>query len=207
MSGGIRAVLWDFGGVITTSPFERFARYEDANGLPLGFLRGLNSLNPDTNAWSQLERGAIDVDTFVDLYEREAETAGGKIDARAVLDVVAGEIRPAMVEAVRRCHDRMKTALLTNNFSVGGAAVDYGDTLDHFDLVLESSRAGVRKPDPRFYEMACAELGIEPGDAVFLDDLGINLKPARHMGMRTIKVVDPQQALDELEQLVGFALR
>ena len=203
----VRAVLWDFGGVITSSPFDAFARYEQANGLPPDFLRRLNTVNPDTNAWSQFERGDIDVDAFVPLFEAEAETAGGRVDARAVLGILAGEVRPEMVEAVRRCHDRLKTALLTNNFTVGGTTVDYGDALDHFDVVIESSRVGVRKPDPRFYEQACAELDIRPGEAVFLDDLGINLKPARQMGIRTIKVADPDVALAELEAVVGFPLR
>lgn len=203
----IRAVLWDFGGVITASPFEAFARYEQANGLPPDFLRRLNAANPDSNAWAQLERGAIDVDAFARLFESEAIAAGGALDARAVLDILVGQIRPETVEAVRRCHERMKTALLTNNFMVGGTTVDYGRTLDHFDVVIESSRAGVRKPDPRFYEMACEELGIEPAEAVFLDDLGVNLKPARAMGMTTIKVTDPDAALDELQSIVGFPLR
>ncbi len=207
MSDQLRAVLWDFGGVITSSPFDAFDRYEAAHGLPAGFIRGLNTVNPDTNAWSQFERGAIDVDAFATLFEEEATAAGGTIDARDVLSVLVGEVRPVMVEAVRRCHRHLKTGLLTNNFTVGGSTVDYGDTLDHFDVVIESSRTGVRKPDPRFYEAACEALAIEPGEAVFLDDLGINLKPARAMGMRTIKVAAPDQALAELEEIVGFALR
>lgn len=207
MSRTISAVLWDFGGVITTSPFERFAAYEEANGLPPGFLRGLNAANPDTNAWAAFERGQIDLATFAARFEAEAAAAGETIDAHAVLDVIAGQPRPEMVEAVRRCHQRLKTALLTNNFRIGDSTVDYGDALDHFDVVIESSTAGVRKPDPHFYEVACRELEIQPEEAVFLDDLGVNLKPARAMGMATIKVVDPGRALEELEALVGFALR
>ena len=85
----------------------------------------------------------------------------------------------------------------------GFAAVDP----ELFDVVVESSKAGCRKPDPRFYEIACEELGIEPSQAVFLDDLGINLKPARAMGMTTIKVTDPGEALRELEAVVGMVLR
>lgn len=203
----VRAVLWDFGGVVTSSPFDAFARYEQANGLPADFLRNLNASNADTNAWSQFERDVIDVDAFADLFEAEAAMAGGAIDARVVLALLVGEVRPEMLEAVRRCHDHLKTALLTNNFTVSGSTVDYGDALRYFDVVLESSRAGVRKPDPRFYEIACQELGIVPSEAVFLDDLGVNLKPARAMGMRTIKVVDPDEALAELEDIVGFSLR
>ena len=202
----VRAVLWDFGGVITTSPFEAFARYEEANGLPAGFIRGLNSVDPDTNAWAHFERGDIDLDEFARRFEAEAVAAGGSLDARAVVGVLRGEIRPAMVEAVRRCQARLATALLTNNFLVGGATVDYGGILDYFDVVVESSRTGTRKPDPRFYTSACELIGIAPDEAVFLDDLGINLKPAAALGMRTIKVTDPTAALRELESIVGFPL-
>jgi putative hydrolase of the HAD superfamily len=202
----IKAVLFDVGGVIITSPFESFARYEAEQGLPDGFIRKLNSTNPDTNAWAHLERSDVSFDEFCELFEAEARAAGGSLKAREVMECLAGEIRPAMLEAVRRCHERLKTAMVTNNWR----AEDEGGRLDEllplFDVVIESSKAGVRKPDPRFYEMACSQLEIEPSEAVFLDDLGINLKPARAMGMTTIKVVDPDAALAELEAAVGFPL-
>jgi len=203
----IKAVLWDVGGVISTSPFEAFSRYEAERGLPDGFIRKLNSTNPDTNAWAHLERGDVSFDEFCELFEGEARAAGGELKAREVMECLAGDIRPAMMEAVRRCHERLKTAMVTNNWR----AEDEGGRLDEltalFDVVIESSKAGVRKPDPRFYEMACEQLEIEPSEAVFLDDLGVNLKPARAMGMTTIKVVDPDVALAELEAAVGFPVR
>ena len=203
----IEAVLWDFGGVISTSPFDAFARYEATHGLPAGFLRSLNATNPHDNAWARLERSEVTVEQFAPVFEAEARAAGGTIDALAVLAGLRGEIRPEMVEAVRRCHQRLKTALLTNNFTVADRQADHGEALEHFDLVVESSKVGVRKPDPRFYTSACEQLGVEPSACVFLDDLGINLKPARELGMRTIKVVDPAAALGELEEVVGFAVR
>lgn len=201
----IKAVLFDVGGVITTSPFESFARYEREQGLPDGFIRRLNSTNPDTNAWAQLERNAVGFAEFCDLFESEARAAGGELKAVEVMQCLAGDVRPEMVEAVRLCHERLKTGMLTNNWR----AEDEGKRLDGmllplFDIVIESSKAGVRKPDPRFYDMACEQLAIEPSEAVFLDDLGINLKPARIMGMTTIKVVDADTALAELEEAVGF---
>jgi putative hydrolase of the HAD superfamily len=216
----IRAALFDFGGVILTSPFEAFARYERERNLADGFLRRLNSTRPDDNAWAQLERGDVSFDAFCRLYEGEARAAGGKVDAREVMALLAGDVRPAMVEAVRRCHERLKTACLTNNWvgadergtSAPGersdGATPHGNLLaDLFDVVVESSKVGVRKPDPRFYELACEQLAIEPGEAVFLDDIGGNLKPARAMGMTTIKVDDPDAAIAELESVVGFPLR
>jgi putative hydrolase of the HAD superfamily len=211
----IKAVIFDFGGVILSSPFEAFARYERENGLPDGFLRQLNATNPDTNAWARLERSEVDLAGFAALYEAEAREAGQTIDGAAVLGLLVGELRPEMVEALRRCHERLRTALLTNNFVAAGDGDGLGDAphrgpladvLDHFDVIVESSRAGVRKPDPAIYELVCAELAIEPSEAVFLDDLGINLKPARAMGMTTIKVADPARAIAELEDVVGFAL-
>jgi putative hydrolase of the HAD superfamily len=205
----IRAALFDFGGVILTSPFEAFARYEDANGLPAGFLRAINARNPDANAWARLERSEVDMAGFCELFEAEALAAGHAVSGSDVLGLLAGELRPEMVEAVRRCTAQLRTGLLTNNF-VGMRSADeehpFHEVLDLFDEIVESSQVGVRKPDPRFYEHACERLAIEPSEAVFLDDLGVNLKPARAMGMTTIKVDDPAVALAELQQVVGFPL-
>ena len=209
----LRAVIFDFGGVILTSPFEAFARYEADHGLPDGFIRGLNATDPDTNAWARLERSEVDLAGFVHLFEAEAQAAGHAVDGQAVLALLAGELRPRMVEALSRCHDRLKTALLTNNFVATGPARSgeragpMAAVLDHFDVIVESSRVALRKPDPAIYRLVCDELGVEPDEAVFLDDLGVNLKPARAMGMTTIKVIDPDEAIAELEAVVGFPLR
>jgi putative hydrolase of the HAD superfamily len=205
----IRAVIWDFGGVLSTSPFEAFARYEREHGLPDGFIRGINATNPDTNAWARFERNEIDLPEFCVAFEQEAAEAGGRLDGMEVIGLLAGDIRPEMIEAVRRCHRELRTALITNN--VLDMAPQHGPSmLDHvediFHVVIESSKAGVRKPDPRIYEMCCDELGVAPEQCAFLDDLGVNLKPARAMGMATIKVVEPAEALRELESIVGFAL-
>ena len=204
----MRAVLWDFGGVILSSPFEAFAAYEREQGLPEGFLRRLNATNPDTNAWARLERSEVDLQGFAELYEAEAAEAGHRIDAGAVLALLSGEVRPAMVQALRRIKEEgLAQACLTNNVA-GTEAVrpDVAEVMGLFDAVLESSKLGVRKPDPAFYDLALETVGVAPTEAVFLDDLGINLKPARALGIRTIKVVDPDQALAELEAVVGFDL-
>jgi putative hydrolase of the HAD superfamily len=203
----IKATLWDFGGVISTSPFDAFAAYEREQGLPDGFLRKVNATSAETNAWAHFERAQITFDEFCLRFEAEARAAGGTVDARAVTALLRGDIRPAMVEAVRRCHERLQTGLITNNFVSEERGEDFVEVLSHFDMILESSLAGVRKPDPRVYRLACDRLGIEPSEAVFLDDLGVNLKPARAMGMTTIKVTDPDAALAELETVVGFPLR
>jgi len=206
----IRAVLWDFGGVITTSPFEAFARYERENGLPADFIRGLNAANHHENAWARFERSQVPLEEFCDLYEKEAADAGHPIDARAVLGCLSGDIRPEMVVALERIKAQgLRQACLTNNFfrfDDASTKVARSPILDLFDVIVESSVVGVRKPEPEFYRIACTQLEIEPSEAVMLDDLGVNLKPAREMGMRTIKVIDAQAALTELGGVLGFAL-
>jgi putative hydrolase of the HAD superfamily len=206
---GVRAVLWDFGGVILTSPFDAFSSYERDAGLPDGFIRGLNATNPDTNAWARFERSEVGFDEFCGLFEAEAVAAGGTLDARKLMLGLRGEVRPEMVRALSRIRQAgLLQALLTNNF-VGEDDPGMGalhDVVSIFDAVVESSRVGVRKPDVRFYELACSLLDVAPGECVFLDDLGVNLKPARAMGMTTIKVVDPSAALDELERVTGIPL-
>jgi putative hydrolase of the HAD superfamily len=204
----IRGVLFDFGGVITTSPFEAFARFEVEQGLPAHFIRTVNATNPDTNAWAQLERSEIDTDAFVSLWSAEALRLGYQVDARAVLQCLAGRVRPEMVAAIVSCRDAgLKVACLTNNFGSAGTthSPEAAAIYELFDAVLESRVLGVRKPDPRFYELACEVVGVAPAEAIFLDDLGINLKPARTMGMHTIKVVTSEQALDELSALTGIS--
>jgi len=200
--------MFDIGGVLTTGPFEGFARYEREHGLPEGLIRTINSTNPDANAWAHFERGQVDFAGFCELFESEALELGYDVDAQAVMAAIRGETRPEMVEAVRFCKGRFKTAALTNNF-VATERVSRADAPGAyeglFDVVIESSKIGVRKPDPRFYEMACEVLEVAPTESVFLDDLGINLKPARRMGMHTIKVVSGPQALGELYSVLGVA--
>jgi putative hydrolase of the HAD superfamily len=203
----IRSVMFDFGGVITSSPFDAFARYERESGLPDGFIRLVNSTDPDTNAWSHLERGRLDVAGFASAFEDEALALGHRVDGRAVLGMLSGDIRPAMVDAVRRCTEEFATACVTNNFAMGelGTSAEVLAVFELFDVVVESRVVGIRKPEPRFYELACELVGVAPDEVVYLDDLGINLKPARAMGMHTIKVTDPDEALAQLSAATGLA--
>ena len=206
----VEAVLFDMGGVIVSGPWEGFAAYERENGLPEGLIRRINSTDPDANAWARMERGELGLGEFAAAFEAEAAALGHRVDGMAVLGCLGGELRPAMVDAVRRCSERLKTGLLTNNWAPMGSverSLPMAELLGWFDLVVESSVVGVRKPDPAFYAMACDALGVEPSGCVFLDDLGVNLKPARAMGMTTIKVVDPDEALTDLEAAVGFSVR
>jgi putative hydrolase of the HAD superfamily len=212
------AVLWDFGGVILTSPFEAFARYEREQGLPEGFIRRVNATNPLDNAWARLERGELDRAGFAEQFGVEARALGGTLSGERVLELLAGDIRPEMVVALERCRDaELRTACLTNNIVPWESEADdrpelvararqVAEVMALFDVVVESSVVGVRKPEPEFYEIACRLLEVEPPECVFLDDLGVNLKPARAMGMTTIKVEVPDVALAELERVLGLVL-
>lgn len=209
------AVIFDFGGVITSSPFEAFNRLEAERGLPCDFVRQVNARNGDGNAWARFERAEIDADSFDRLFAAEARALGHDLEGQAVLDVLAGTVRPAMVAAI----DRLKAGgyrlgCITNNVPSGHGAgmarsTDAHDELERifarFEHVIESSKAGVRKPDPRIYQMMCGALGVAADACVYLDDLGINCKPAAALGMRAIKVVSAEQALADLGMALGIA--
>ncbi|MGY1709423.1 HAD-IA family hydrolase [Geodermatophilus sp. SYSU D00758] len=208
-----RAVVFDLGGVLTESPMVAFAAYEAEAGLPEGLIRRLNSTDPDTNAWARYERNELDAAGFVDAFEAEALAAGHRVDATRVLAALAGDLRPAMVAAVRRLREAgLPLALLSNNVAPMERTGRLGELLALFDAVVESSVEGVRKPEPEIYRRALDRLSaavgrpVAPHDCAYLDDLGINLKPARAMGMHTVKVVDPAAALAELSELTGVPL-
>lgn len=217
------AVFFDFGGVVLSSPFEAFSVYEQRAGLPPNAVRTINATNPDANAWAQFERNELSVEEFIERFEAEGRELGFDIDGVEVLRCLDGELRPEMVEVVGRCQQIATTAMLTNNVvsmsaagfdersggsAIGTDGVDmFTEVLGYFDHIIESSAVGVRKPERRFYEIACEVAQVEPSRVVFLDDLGINLKPARELGMTTIKVVDPAMAIDDLEAVMGVSLR
>ncbi|QCB53429.1 HAD family hydrolase [Sphingopyxis sp. PAMC25046] len=209
-------VIFDFGGVITASPFEAFNRLEEERGLPRDFVRRVNAADPDTNAWARFERAEIDAAAFDALFASEAKALGHELEGDAVLAVLAGAVRPAMVAAL----DTLKAggfgiACITNNVPSGkGAgmarsealAAEVAAIMARFDHVIESSKVGVRKPDPRIYEMMCEKLGVRPENCIYLDDLGINCKPASQLGMHAIKVTSGEQALADLSAALEMDL-
>ena len=212
--GEVKAVLWDFGGVFTTSPFDAFNRYERERGLPNDIIRTINSKNPDANAWARIERAEIDAAMFDKLFEDEAKLLGHVIPGRDVLALLSGDLRPRVVSAFKACKAKFKAGCITNNAPTGkGAGMSsssekaqaIAEVFALFDHVIESSKAGVRKPDPRIYRMMCEALEVRPQACVYLDDLGINLKPAREMGMATIKVVSEDELLADLSKATGLS--
>jgi putative hydrolase of the HAD superfamily len=213
MSGPVGAVVFDLGGVITESPLHAFTAYEREAGLPEGLIRRLNSTEPDTNAWARFERNELDVAGFSAAFEAEALAAGYRVEAARVLAALRGELRPEMVAAVHRLKRAgLPLGLLSNNVAPMERTGELSEQLGLFDTVVESSVEGVRKPEPEIYSLALTRLSQAVGrsiaaeDCVYVDDLGINLKPARALGFRTIKVVEPAGALAELSELVGFRL-
>ncbi len=211
-TSSFRAVFWDFGGVILSSPFDAFLQYEAQKGLPEGFLRSVNATNPDANAWALLERNEVSPGDFDALFLAESTALGHPVPGADVLKLLAGEIRPAMVQAL----DTVKAAgyamaCLTNNVVGGDGATPerraaVAAVMARFDAVIESSKVGCRKPETRFYEIACETLQVSPHECVFLDDLGVNLKPAAAMGMHTIKVINPDDALAALSAALQLSL-
>ncbi len=209
----IQAVIWDFGGVFTTSPFEAFNRFERARGLPPDLIRGINATNPDSNAWALFERAEIDAAGFDSHFLTESTALGHPVRGAEVLPLLSGDVRPAMVEALKLCKSRFKVGCITNNMAQGhGASMAStregagraAEIMAMFDAVIESSRAGVRKPDPRIYQMMCELLEVAPAACVYLDDLGVNCKPAAALGMTAIKVVSEAQALTDLARVTGI---
>ena len=209
----IEAVIWDFGGVLTTSPFEAFARYETDRGLPVDIIRRTNAANHWENAWARFERAEVDIEAFDQLFAAESLALGAEVRGKEVLPLLSGDIRPEMVEALRRVAVQFKTGCITNNLpansigSKGGRSLYVAEVMALFDHFIESAKIGLRKPDPRIYQMMTEALQVDPKDCVYLDDLGVNLKPAREMGMTTIKVLNAAQALTELEAATKLSLR
>jgi putative hydrolase of the HAD superfamily len=209
----VSAVIFDLGGVLTESPIRSFTAYEREAGLPEGLIVRLNSTDPHTNAWARFERNELDVAGFSEAFEAEALAAGHRMEAARVLEALRGELRPEMVAAVHRLREAgLPLGLLSNNVAPMERTGPLGELLGLFDAIVESSVEGVRKPEPEIYERALTRLSdavgrrIEATDCAYLDDLGINLKPARALGFSTIKVVEPAAALAELSELVGFPL-
>ena len=208
----MEAVIFDFGGVITESPFEAFNRLETARGLPKDLVRRINATNPHTNAWARFERSEIGIDGFDQEFADEARATGFELPGREVLACLYGAVRPSMLEALRRISARFKAGCITNNVKSEKGADTWRDhrveeAMGLFHHVIESSKVGIRKPDPRIYRMMIEALAVDPRQCVYLDDLGINLKPAREMGMTTIKVQAAGPALETLEGLLGITLR
>lgn len=209
-------IVWDFGGVITSSPFEAFNRLEAEKGVPQDSVRRINSANPDDNAWAKFERAEIDAAGFDDAFAAEARAIGIELRGADVLARLAGDVRPNMVATL----DRLKAegfaiACITNNVPAGkgaGMAMDdqkaaaVADIMERFDHIIESSKAGIRKPDPRIYQMMCDALNVSPDECIYLDDLGINCKPAAGLGMAAIKVSGEEQALNDLGALLDLNL-
>ncbi|AJA59811.1 MULTISPECIES: HAD-IA family hydrolase [Bradyrhizobium] len=208
----IEAVIFDFGGVLTSSPFEAFARYETERGLPIDIIRRTNAANHLENAWAKFERAEVDIDTFDKLFAEESRALGAEVRGRDVLPLLQGDLRPEMVEALKRIKAQFKTGCITNNLpanaigSMTGRSLYVAEVMVLFNHVIESAKIGLRKPDSRIYRMMVETLKVDPKKCVYLDDLGVNLKPAREMGMTTIKVTSGAQAIAELEAATGLKL-
>lgn len=208
-----KAVLWDFGGVLTSSPFDAFNEYEKQKGIPQNFIRGVNAVNPDDNAWAKFESSQISAAEFNTLFLAETTAAGHPVPGDDVIPLLGGKVRKTMVEVLKRCKEEYQVTCLTNNANAGSGpgmsatkerADEVVEVMKLFDLVIESSKEGIRKPNPKIYELACERIGVLPSEIVYLDDLGINLKPAKAQGMTTIKVTAEAQAIADLGSVLNI---
>ena len=204
------SIFWDFGGVITSSPFEAFKKFEIENDLPENFLRKVNSTNPQNNAWALLEQSKINQMEFNDLFFQESSELGFGVNGLKVLDLLEGDLRLGMVDIIKTFKKMdFIQACLTNNFIPDNDnqpdMMDLNkktEVFNLFDFIFESKEIGLRKPDQAFYDYVLEKVNIPPEKIIFLDDLGINLKPAKAMGMTTIKVISESQAKEDLERIL-----
>ena len=204
-----KAIIWDFGGVITSSPFEAFNDFEKKNDLPLDLIRNINSENPDQNAWAKFESNIVSIEEFDELFYQEAKAKGYDVKGKEIIKLLSGSIRNNMVEFLKELKGTYKLGCITNNVKPlekdireDSNAVASKEAMLLFDHIIESSKVGIRKPNPEIYKMSCNALKVNPSDCIYLDDLGINLKPARELGMTTIKVIDPEEAIKEVRNLL-----
>jgi putative hydrolase of the HAD superfamily len=207
----IEAVIFDLGGVVLGSPLQAIRAYESELGLERNAINRVAADTAPHGAWSRLERGELAMDTFYAEFEADCARAGHTISARAMMERVgrATEPHPGMLAAIGRIREAgLRVAALTNNWASASDAPSDGtrELADLFHVFVESSVEGLRKPDPRIYEVTCQRLGVVPTRAAFLDDIGYNLKPARALGMTTIKVDEPEPALEELGRVLGLRL-
>jgi putative hydrolase of the HAD superfamily len=205
----IAGVLFDIGGVVQDSPLHAIARYERDHGLPAHAINRAVVASGETGAWSRLERGELTLAAWCSPFEADCRAHGVSVDGTRLMQYIAeaGRERPQMLRAIARLRERgLRVGALTNNWVRDDGPAGPHRLQAHFDVVVESQAVGMRKPDPRIYELACRELGVRPPETAFLDDIGANLKSARALGIHTIKVDDPDVALRELSVLVGFDL-
>ncbi|CAJ1381496.1 unnamed protein product [Effrenium voratum] len=209
-----RVVIFDIGGVVIDSPINAIRDFCQKRQI-----QDLNRFLFSSQAWAALERGRLDWKDFPEAVLRECQEQGHDgaqlgLEGWQALQLAivegGGAPRPAMLHAIDRLRQSGFTvAALTNNFAEGSAALGRLPLL--FDHFIESSASGMRKPEPRFYEHALRVIGCEPNEAIFLDDIGKNLKPAAEMGIFTIHVQNSHseqhlEALRKLQGVVGLHL-
>ena len=198
----VRAVILDLGGVVLDSPLDAIAAFEDRIGIPAGTVNTLVAASGDTGSWARHERGEIARDVFLAEFAAEFVARGHDVDTPTLMGEIDASIRvrPRVLRAVDRVRRAgFRLAALTNNWTPFGP----DGLATHFDTVVESVVEGTRKPEPRIYEICLERLGVRPEACIMLDDLGPNLKTARAMGMRTVKVTSEDHVLAVLDELVG----
>jgi putative hydrolase of the HAD superfamily len=192
----VKAVAFDMGGVLTATALGGLEAYGTELGLPAGTLSRFFRADP---LMARLEVGEVTAREFFKYVCVEAEAAHGcRIDIRRLAAAAAeGErLNPEMLDVVREVRERAASALVTNNVAEAGWRATFPFEL--FDVVLDSSEAGVRKPDPAIYEELLRRLGRQADEVVFIDDFEENLAPAAELGLRTILFTGAASCRDSL---------
>ena len=216
----IEAVIFDYGGVLSTTPFAGIAEYERKMGYPekslaqLLFGSGASPQGPTEDIpdhdWHLLETGRLTLDEFHERLVKRSEAALGRPldlgDYAQFLRELGVSVHWMMVHRVRELRSEgYCTAILTNNVKEWGRYWKSSIPLDLFDLIVDSCDVGLRKPDPAIYRLTCERLGVAPEAAVFLDDTRRHVGAARQVGLHGILVRDPWVALAELDAILESA--
>ncbi|KAL4646546.1 acyl-CoA dehydrogenase family member 10 [Arapaima gigas] len=207
-----KAVIFDMGGVLLPSPYHKAAEWERQNKIPPGTTAQVIRTSSDKSAWKRFMCGEIGAKEFAEAFSKEcADVAARPVPGDSFLSALTtgpmAQPNPAMMEAVQCIRaEGLKTAILSNNFFLPDGSTYLPLDRSLFDVIVESCLEGVCKPDPRIYHLCTERLGVTPQEAVFLDDIGSNAKAAAQLGMSAIKVVDPESAVKELEEMLGFPL-
>ena len=198
----IKIVLWDYGGVLTESPIKNFRKFENDNNYVLDSIVKINSYNKYNNAWAKLEKDEISIEKFSKLFSEEAKQFGIlNINTDKLLECLNVKLNIKMVELLENISKFYTCVCLTNNFKKVGSS-NFKNIKHNFSLIIESSKIGFRKPEKQIYKHVLEVLKVNAKEILFIDDLGINLKPARELGFHTYKFTDTDKTISYIKNML-----
>ena len=198
----IKIVLWDYGGVLTESPIINFRKFENDNNYSLNTIVKINSDNKYNNAWAKLEKDEISIEQFSKLFREEAKQFGiPNINTDKLLECLNVKLNIKMVELLENVSKFYSCVCLTNNFKKM-SSYDFENIKHNFSLIIESCKIGLRKPEKEIYTYVLKVLKVSAKEILFIDDLGINLKPAKELGFQTYKFIDTNKTISYMKNML-----